>query len=225
MASWPDCTIVHTTNGSPDDLRFARAAGFHSQIAYAEARRRELDCALALVGGRETRSFGLVDQQSFADMAALTRRLKELLEETRPAVILSHPYEGGHPDHDAAAFAVQFACASMGGKAPQRMESAFYNCAGGVFRPGEFIPGIAVEELELDAETRPRKDRMFACFTSQQSVLGLFSTQYERFRLAPVYDFSQAPHPGPLNYEEWGWGLTGEKWRESAERARRELTG
>lgn len=225
MVQWPDCTILHTTNGSPENLRFARAAGFETQVGYAEARRKELGCALALVGGRDTRCFGLVDQQSFVDMAGLTRRVLESIEEIRPDVILSHPYEGGHPDHDAAAFAVQHACARIGDGAPQRMEAAFYNCLGGVFRPGEFIPGTAVEEVELDAETRARKDRMFACFASQQSVLELFSTQYERFRLAPVYDFSQAPHAGELNYEAWGWGLTGEKWRESAARALRELGG
>ena len=224
MIEWPDCVIAHVTNGSPADLSFARAAGFRNQSDYAEARWRELECALALAGGRTTRRFGLADQQASDDLAGLTRRVTELIAETRPSTIVTHPYEGGHPDHDGTAFAAQHACALLGATAPERVEAAFYNRYGGVFRPGEFLPGPAAEEVELDAETRLRKDRMFACFTSQRPILSHFSTRFERFRPAPRYDFSQAPHAGPLNYEEWGWELTGEKWRESAARARRALS-
>ena len=105
------------------------------------------------------------------------------------------------------------------------MEAAFYNRYQRAFRPGEFLPGPAEEVVELDAETRSRKDRMFACFASKNPTLNMFSTRFERFRPAPEYDFSLAPHAGLLNYEEWGWGFTGKKWRQAADQARRALAG
>jgi len=45
----------------------------------------------------------------------------------------------------------------------------------------------------------------------------------ERFRAAPVYDFTQAPHPGKLFYENFDWGMTGERWRDLAAEALNEL--
>ncbi len=219
MAHWPGCLIVHTTTGSPENPSDARAAGFASPDSYAEARRAELLCALSKVGGRETRSFGLIDQQSWRDLPALTNSVLALIEDWRPEAIVTHPYEGGHPDHDAAAFAVQYACQRLGRQAPVRVEAAFYNRYGGLFRPGEFIPGIPSVDVKQDAEARARKDRMFACFTSQKPVLSLFSTEFERFRPAPVYDFSRPPHDGELNYETFGFGITSAMWIESAARA------
>ncbi len=46
---------------------------------------------------------------------------------------------------------------------------------------------------------------MLACFRTQAAILSHFDRQAERFRPAPAYDFTAPPHPGPLNYEDWGW--------------------
>jgi LmbE family N-acetylglucosaminyl deacetylase len=43
------------------------------------------------------------------DLPRLTRDLLRLLWAWRPDVVLTHAYEGRHPDHDAAAFVVQTA--------------------------------------------------------------------------------------------------------------------
>lgn len=224
MAFWPDCLIAHTTNGSPRNPGDALNAGFPTPEAYAAARKSELECALALAGGRATRCFGLTDQDSWRDLSALTGMAADLIAEWKPDAIVTHPYEGGHPDHDAAAFAVQRVCERLGDEAPARIEAAFYNGWGGMLRPGVFLPeGPASEYVVLDAPTRQRKDRMFACFRSQQRVLKLFSTEVERFRLAPVYDFSKPPHEGALLYETFGWGIDGDRWREEAARAERAL--
>ena len=42
--------IVEITNGAPDDLECARRHGFDTSEEYADARRRELDQALAIAG-------------------------------------------------------------------------------------------------------------------------------------------------------------------------------
>jgi hypothetical protein len=47
----------------------------------------------------------------------------------------------------------------------------------------------------------------------------------ERFRPLVRYDFSRPPHRGSLYYEQLGWRMTGERWRELARAADRELFG
>ena len=219
MIHWPDCVIAHITDGSPRAASFAHAAGFATREAYADARRSELLCALSKVGGRKTRTFGLTDQESWRDLIWLSHKVTELMDEIKPTAVMTHPYEGGHPDHDAAAFAVQHACKSLGPHPPVRIEAAFYNRLAGIFRTNEFLPGPPITEVELDEAARLRKQDMFACFASQQSVLSAFSTSIERYRAAPHYIFTEPPHPGPLNYETLGWGITSAMWIEAASQA------
>jgi N-acetylglucosamine malate deacetylase 2 len=45
----------------------------------------------------------------------------------------------------------------------------------------------------------------------------------ERFRPAPVYSFTEPPHPGKLFYENFDWGMTAERWRRLAAEALEEL--
>lgn len=69
------------------------------------------------------------------------------------------------------------------------------------------------------AEQR-RKQATLGRFHTQREFLSRFPTGAEHFRPAPAYDFGLPPHPGPLNYERWGWPLTGARWRELARQAR-----
>ena len=64
---------------------------------------------------------------------------------------------------------------------------------------------------------------MISCFASQLHMLRNFPVDVERFRPAPAYDFTSAPHPGRLYYENFDWGVTGERWRRLAEEALRTL--
>jgi LmbE family N-acetylglucosaminyl deacetylase len=106
MGQARDCVILHVTDGSPLDLRGARNAGFETREAYARARRAELECALSVLGGRETRELGFVDQETWRDLPGLVEAVARVIREVRPSFIFTHPYEGGHPDHDSTAFAV-----------------------------------------------------------------------------------------------------------------------
>ena len=78
---------------------------------YAAARRRELTAALAAGDAAHLRTFclGIVDQEAMQHLVYLTRRVRELLEQENPRLVLTHAYEGGHPDHDAASLAVKLA--------------------------------------------------------------------------------------------------------------------
>ncbi len=135
MRASSDCVILHITDGSPLRLHDAQAAGFTTRDAYAAARCAELKAALAELGGRETRQIGMVDQESWRDLSVLADSIYEVMQEVRPRAIYTHPYEGGHPDHDSVAFAVAQAVT----RSPVEVfEGAFYNGLGGCFHPGNF---------------------------------------------------------------------------------------
>lgn len=232
-----DVCIVHITDGAPRDLPDASAAGFARREDYAAARRRELSAAMRLAGVAEwqLRCLNVVDQEASLEMAYITLKLVHLMRQLRPGVVLTHPYEGGHPDHDAAAFAVHAACARVAAP-PDVYEFASYHAAAQVsaagsisvqparMETGRFLPGTdAGETVVLDKFARDRKQRMFDCFATQQNVLRNFAVGEEHFRAAPAYDFTAAPHPGTLLYESFGWPLTGERWRLLAEEALKTL--
>jgi LmbE family N-acetylglucosaminyl deacetylase len=177
------------------------------------------------------RTLGEVDQESVYALATMSRLLCDMIAELRPHAIVTHPYEGGHPDHDAAAFAVSAAAkATALGKPvvqwkPLVIEFASYhngNPSGPAsLKSGEFLPdSIPVETVLLGAESRARKQRMFECFPSQREMLAHFQIDTERFRYAPAYDFTRAPHEGQLFYEAQNWGV-GEEWRRLAAEAQR----
>lgn len=87
---------------------------------------------------------------------------------------------------------------------------------------GQFIERFGTEEtVILTPAERELKRKMLRCFTTQQTILKEFSVQHELFRPAPLYDFSEPPHPGPLLYERWGWGISGDTWRRRAREAQR----
>ncbi len=211
MSTARDCVIVHVTDGSPLNLRDAQNASFETREEYARARRAELECALSLLGGRETRELGFVDQETWRDLPGLIDSVARVIDDVRPSVVFTHPYEGGHPDHDSTAFAVAQAAQSI-----EVREGAFYNA----FGSGEFLPSDSrVTERRLDADAWSLKRRMLDCFVSQAGVLSNFHPEVERERAAPTYDFTVAPHAGPLNYEGWGLAFEGADWREAARKA------
>jgi LmbE family N-acetylglucosaminyl deacetylase len=226
----PVCTVIHLTDGAPIDPGLTEEAAVRARAAYARVRRREALQAMGLVGipPERVHCLGVVDQEATFELAALTYLVAEILERLEPTLVAVHAYEGGHPDHDAAAFATHGACALLrqrGGKTPLLVEMTGYHAAGGELAVGQFVPGSGPAEVvaRLTAEERTRKREMMACFVSQASVLGHYALDYERFRVSPRYDFTRPPHPGPLHYERIGWRMSGADWRLFACRALREL--
>ena len=56
---------------------------------------------------------------------------------------------------------------------------------------------------------------------TQRQMLSQFTTEVERFRPAPAYDFTSPPHDGKLHYETFDSGMTGHEWRRNAREALR----
>lgn len=228
----PRCTIVHVTDGAPRDLADAHAAGFVTREAYAIARRAEAQRALALARSSacEIVELGIEDQRAVYDVVAVASRLATLLRVTPAPLVVTHPYEGGHPDHDATAFAVHAArdiLRDEGMFVPLLELTSYYNRDGQTIH-SEFLPHPRARpplSLVLSPAEQTLKRQMFQCFETQREVLRWFPVEVERFRVAPTYDFAQPPHPGTLHYEQYSWGMDGQTWRRLAREARAMLTG
>jgi LmbE family N-acetylglucosaminyl deacetylase len=144
------------------------------------------------------------DQTASLRLPWLGRELRRRLEGI--AAVLTHPYEGGHPDHDAVAFAVQATGLPV-------IEMAGYHAApdGGI-EVGHFLPGGVETTVPLNNNERNRRDSMLACFATQRATLApFFGIEVERFRAAPRYDFTRPPAPR-VYYEGFDWGMTSARW-------------
>src|SRR5712671_1244219 len=136
-----DALLVHVTDGAPRDGHDAAVYGFATLADYEAARRRELAAALAAGDAQQARTLclGIVDQEAMHHLTELAHRLRDILERERPQAVITHAYEGGHPDHDAAAFAVHAAC-RLAAEPPPILEMALYHRRDDQLVSGEFLP-------------------------------------------------------------------------------------
>jgi N-acetylglucosamine malate deacetylase 2 len=221
-----DATIVHVTDGAPADESYAQRKGFASREAYAAARRHEVENALGVIGigPDRIRGLGFVDGDAAWRLVELCHAVMDLFDELRPDVVLTHPYEGGHSDHDSTAFAVHLAAGILqreGVTAPILLELTSYHNYNGKRRLFEFLPAAMnpIKTIKLSAEAREAKRQMFELFTSQRALLRSFPIEVERFRRAPRYLFTVPPHEGELDYERLCKRISGAEWRAQADRA------
>lgn len=218
--------IIHVTDGAPSNMADAQAHGFATREAYATARRRELEDAMRLAGiaPEALIGLGIADQEAALRLAAMARLLTESLDGAE--IVLTHAYEGGHPDHDAVAFAVHAAARLLRrGGAPAVIEVPLYRAGPSGWVRQEFEPRPDWPEtvLHLTPEQRRLKQAMIAAHATQRGVLAGFAIAVERFRAAPDYDFRELPNSGRLIYESHDWGMTGTFWQRLAAAALAEL--
>jgi LmbE family N-acetylglucosaminyl deacetylase len=223
LCRFSDALLIHLTDGAPRDGEDAQRQGFATRADYATARRSELSAALIEGEATDVRiaSFRIPDKEAFVDLTGLARRLSACLRRERPAAILTHSYEGGHPDHDAVAFGVHAACRGLGGGDPPAIiEMPLYHARDGHWVINRFLAAHSPElTLWLGEADRLRKRRMVDCFHTQRDLLARFELDPERLREAPAYDFRVPPHAGALLYESFGWGIRSDEWRLRAKQA------
>jgi N-acetylglucosamine malate deacetylase 2 len=241
LGRFRESQFLYVTDGAPENGKDARAHGFCTLAAYRESRRRELDRAFHLAGlprrcarplllqeadGSETMA---ADQTAAFHLVQIAREIAREIAEFTPEAALTHPYEGGHPDHDSCAFGVRAAVHLIGeAHAIPILEASFYYAGANGIVTGCFLretgTGQRAIVCTLSADEQKQKQELLDCFVSQRETLALFGTEREGFRMAPEYDFTPAPHPGRLFYENYDWGLTGARFRELANTAARELS-
>ena len=191
-------------------------------MEYARLRRSEFEKAIETAGAKPGRKlcFWCPDQQAHRHIVKHAFRLVRLFARLRPDYVLTHPYEGGHPDHDAVAASVhlaQFLFRKQHGAAPVIIEFASYHNSCFGMETECFLPhsSAIVQQAE--------KQSLFDCYASQRFVLMNFPRKNEPLRLAPCYDFTKPPHAGKLLYEGFGWNITGKEWRRVTRRALRQV--
>lgn len=226
LARLDDVVLVHVTDGAPPDAQDARRHGFADPERYAAARAGELAAVLELARVRANRSVRLdVPDQAAADrMAEIARRLVPILAGAE--MVLTHAYEGGHPDHDATAFAVHAAAALIGADAPGVVEMPFYRAGpDGAWLRQSFVPdgGEAPVTLVLTADERALKGRMLSAYATQEATLSAFGVADETYRVVPPPNFAARPNGGRVLYDSFGWQLDGTVFLDRARIARLEL--
>jgi LmbE family N-acetylglucosaminyl deacetylase len=225
-----DVTILHITDGAPSNMHDAEAAGFKQRADYAEARRQECLAALAIANVPEERvvDFAITDQCAAHSLADLTRKITTFLQQSAADIVVTHPYEGGHPDHDATAFATHAALRLMrenGFRPPALFEMALHPSEDFKAKLPQFLAGTERETttLLLDKRAEELKQRMFSCFETQRESLEISPVGQEKFRQPLDYDFSVPPQQGKLHYENFAWAPRSDEWQSLACKALAEL--
>ena len=227
MGRFHDAHFVHVTDGAPRNKQDSLAHGFATLAEYRQARARELTEMFVTAGldGVSRCCLNIPDQEATLNLAEITREVALLIAQFEPAVILTHSYEGGHPDHDACAFAAHHAVQlhrARGGPRPLILESPFYNAgpegleAGAFLHTPEMMPEVS---YKLSPNERERKRALISCFVTQSETLSGFPNATERYRIAPVYDFTLPPHGGKVLYDNYPWGMKSARFCEFAAQA------
>lgn len=239
IARFAAAHMVHVTDAAPRNGFDCFAHGFHSLCEYRDARWQELDGLLktARIPQMSRERLWIADQEASLLLTRITRQLAEILQKHQPEVVFTHPYEGGHPDHDACAFAVNHAVALLHGRraqgpsiTPLIIEAPFYHAdPTGIdvgMETGTFLPANSSTEevvFPLSPEEQERKQALIDCFKSQRETLSYFHVTEERFRIAPEYEFRLPPHLGAVFYDSRPWGMRSQWFCDLAWEAERAL--
>lgn len=214
-------TVVLVTDGAPRNGADARHAGYETSADYGKARARELRAALAFagIGDRQIVELGVSDQEVCRALAPIARRLADLFETRGFAGILTHAFEGGHPDHDGVAFCVHAAAAMLGERAPEVIEMPFYHLENDAIATQRFCDGEDRLAIELSSSQAGIKRQMMSAHASQAETLRLFDSKFERYRSARSYDFRSLPNAGRIFYSTFDCGFASRDWAPLADEA------
>jgi LmbE family N-acetylglucosaminyl deacetylase len=222
LANMRRLRLIQISDGVPHDIVATRRAGFPDWRSYARARTAEVEQALGKLhaSGVDRHVYDIAHHETAFAMVEIAMRLTKDLAGT--TAVLTHPFEHGNPDHDTAALAVWLACKQLertNGTAPTRIEFAGYHAGaqGPVFGQFRRDPLVPETEIVLRPAELNRKRSAIQCFKNEDEILRQYPPTPERLRLAPEYDFTQAP--GPSLYDAKGWGITAAVWRREARAA------
>ena len=231
LSLFRNALFLQVTDGAPADNADGDRLGL-SRDEYRAVRALELRAAFAAGGLPEARHrcLNVPDKQAAYHLPELVQAVAQALETEQPEIVFTHPYEAGHVDHDACAFAVHQAVGLLAGTQPRILESPFYfDDPERNFTTGVFLHEDRTEvcDLPLNAAQRESKEAVFAAFETQRGILDLFGPTLwtERFRVAPAYDFTQPPHPWPAYYQRFIPDLNPARFCELATAAMAELQG
>jgi LmbE family N-acetylglucosaminyl deacetylase len=200
----PQATLAFMTDGAPADQYFWGTFG--SRTAYANVRSQETDRALGGLKKVKVLRFGVRDQQLMFHLQAALEWLAKIVATEKPHTIVTHAYEGGHPDHDCCSFLSAQLAASFGARI---WEMPLYSRDGGKLVRQHLPKGSKAVCVSASDEEVQRKWEMVQAYQSQEEFLQGFDLSTERYVAEPQHDYARPPHAGKLNYECWGWEIAG----------------
>lgn len=220
FSRFKDIHLLYLTDGAPQDMKEALESGFNSREDYAITRKIELFRALRIAGVSPDKInfIEITDQETSYYLTDIVFKVADYILQLSPDIIFTHPYEGGHPDHDSASFAVHAAVRMLYRKnlpVPEIFEFSSYNNQNDSISAYRFINenDSEVRTAILTDEEAYLKTKMLELFTTQSKMIKNFPIGREKYRRAINYKFLTPPHEGPLYYELMNWNMTGEKWR------------
>jgi LmbE family N-acetylglucosaminyl deacetylase len=206
----PQGLLVHATD--------ARTPGDRSLGALSTARFAELAEALRRLGADHLprTSWMLPDGSLIEHASSAAASLEQAIRDTD--ILVTHAFEGGHPDHDACALVADLACKRLteaGLPVPLRLEFPLYAKANEGIRLLAFDPEEGAHwTFELSPDQRERKRLALQAFHSQQHVVANFPLAAEALRPTAHQDFKRVRLPDALLYPQLA-----EAWAAAALRA------
>jgi LmbE family N-acetylglucosaminyl deacetylase len=205
-------TLAIVSDGAPRDGRDMRRTGHASIEDYAKTRRTELMRALQALALSGLILLDLPDGELIFSIASIVTQLAEIFVRKNIDVVMTHAYEGGHPDHDALALATQLAARQVP-HPPALVEMPYYHAGPDGWVLQRFPDNEpAPVTVSLDAQAWARKCAMLDAHQSQSEMLSGFRQRTETFRLAPAHDFTQPPTTGCWLYDHVAPTLPPETW-------------
>lgn len=189
--------VFACTDGAPFIARSWRSKGYHTREEYAWKRASEFHAALEIAGVHHKYVMtGIPDQQLHRYLQQAATRIEQHVNRTRPDSILTHAYEGGHPDHDSCAFLAHWIGVRF---SIPVWEMPFYHRSNSrsplIYQ--QFLPAPQNNEVLLSASPAEmyRKECMLRQHKTQADVISEFDKTRELFRPQPLYDFTASPNP------------------------------
>ncbi len=227
VAAHPDDEVLalggHFRTVHPRIFHLTTGAGFLPIPRLAQRRAGELKRALSIgrIPSRRLTTGVVADQGVVQAIPELVQRLKAVTDRVGADCLLTHAYEGGHPDHDAASIICRLAGS---GGLPVYEFTGYHNGTPTLPRASlqtnKFLASDCPEvTVPLSDRQQRLKRRMLRCFRSQAGFLNQFPVAEERFRRAPQYQYGEPPHRGTLLYESFGWPVDYPAWRAGVEAA------
>lgn len=189
-------SVFACTDGAPSIARLWHGKGYHTREEYARKRASEFHAALEISAVRHKYVMtDIPDQMLHRYLQQASTHIEQHVDRTSPDAILTHAYEGGHPDHDACAFLAHW----IGGKFSIPVwEMPFYHRrdAKSPLIYQRFLPAPQDEILLSPSPAEiHKKECMLRQHKTQADVISQFDKTRELFRPQPSYDFTVSPNP------------------------------
>lgn len=192
-----DVFILHITTGCTAPLRSEQAT----------VRRSEVHQALAMIRipSRNCSYIPIESESAHHHFAEVVEAIEQSIADCCPSLLITHAYEGGHPDCDAASLATAAAIHQRFASMPKVLEFPLCHAdCDGTMVGGEFLNDATwpASEIVLPSPCElAMKKRVLGAYRFQREKWNALPEGPEVFRPLPPYDYTRSPHCWPVWYE------------------------